>query len=175
MNRTMMFLALAAATLAGCVAVPVEPPPAQSASAGATAASLPPSTRYIREQERFRAEVGERRAATEPRNDHVADALIRCASLGFTRGSDGHQNCVLRAMDRVDHVAQRYMRQDDEISVRVPRYVELPPVAVAPAVPAPSTTSLVDCRIDPRPPCSMPQMLPERWTYGGQASPPDRP
>ena len=116
-----------------------------------------PKSAYVRELERFRAEVGQRAPAAQPRHDHVADALIRCSSLGFVRGSDGHQNCVLRAMDRIDHAAQRYMRRDDEISVTVPvpRIVEQHPVYPVPpvgAVPR-SSSALVDCRVDPTPPC----------------------
>lgn len=135
----------------------------------------PPKSGYTQELEKFRAEVVAKRTYADV--DKSANTLMTCDRLGFTRGSDGHRLCVLRGMDRyVDHmtppISERYITQADQIVVQVPK--PQPPVVITQPAPR-DTSALVDCRIDPRPPCSLFTPMPEPWQYGGQARPPHMP
>ena len=117
--------------LAGCTSyVPVEVPQAQPA---------PTKSKYVEELEKFRVDVTEIRRRY-PDADKSAEVMLNCDRLGFLRGSDGHRLCVIRGMDRyVDHMtpplSERYLRRDDELSVRIPKPQPPEPAPVAPQVP----------------------------------------
>ena len=82
-------------------------------------------------EQKLRAQV-ELRSASDP----AAAALIRCSQLGFVRGTDGHQNCVIRALDRVHKDVEV---RDEILAKPIPDPVPVPTpptVVVPPAYPS---------------------------------------
>lgn len=132
--------------------------------------------------ERIKAEVAQRTPAVDV--DKSARTMQTCDSLFPMRG-DAHRLCMLRGMDRyVDHMtpprSERYLQHSDEISVLVPvpQLVPVPraeavPPHVHPTPPQVSGSALVDCRINPTPPCVIPPYIAP--DHGGLARPPHAP
>ena len=134
MRLTRVLLLVVAATLPACAVYPLEPAPVAPVSS-------PANPRYVRELEKFRAEVAESKRKY-PDQDKTAETVLRCQQL-FARGSDGERLCLMRGMDRyVDHLtpplSERYLTRQDEISVQVPR-------------PAPEPARGVQGGLEPRP------------------------
>lgn len=148
----------AALLAAGCVAYPTEPSW---------------ETKY--KIEKFKAEV-QRIQPRYPDVDKGAQTLLTCDRLfPHTSQADSRRLCLLRGFDRyVDHqtppISERYLNRDDQITIEVPRQ------EWHPAVPSvPGASGLIDCRVNPTPPCYQAPAYYPPHTYGGQPSHPSRP
>jgi hypothetical protein len=117
------YLAAVAALLTGCVTYEPLTGPDQPVAVTPAPVPAPAKSAYVKELEKFRAEVAEGKRKY-PDRDKSAETLSMCDRLFPGRGSDGHRLCMLRGMDRyVDHMtpplSERYVRRPeagDEIS-----------------------------------------------------------